>query len=62
MTSGLDLDHPNFPSDENPSKNLKGIAQKLSKGLAAKLDNIYGMKQEKGRWVYKTIDELKAGF
>ncbi|MBN2739108.1 MAG: UTP--glucose-1-phosphate uridylyltransferase [Spirochaetales bacterium] len=60
MTSGIGLDNPAFPTDPDPAKDLKGIAKKLSKGLADKLQTIYGMKHKNRQWVYKSVDELKA--
>lgn len=59
MTSGIGLDHPAYPTDPDPEKDLKTMAVKLNRGLQAKLSGIYGMKQTGGRWVPKTVAELK---
>jgi UDP-N-acetylglucosamine pyrophosphorylase len=58
MTSGIKLDDPNYPSSEDPSSDLKGIAEKLHGGLTEKLQTVYGMKREGGRWVPKSAQEL----
>ena len=60
MTSGIGLDHPDFPTDENPVKDLKRIANQLHDGLSALLKDAYGMKLDGKRWVPKSVDELKA--
>jgi hypothetical protein len=58
MTSGIKLDDPNYPSSEDPSSDLKGIAEKLHDGLTEKLHTVYGMKREGDRWVPKSAREL----
>jgi UDP-N-acetylglucosamine pyrophosphorylase len=58
MTSGIKLDDPNYPSSEDPSSDLKGIAAKLHGGLTEKLQTVYGMKRAGGRWVPKSAHEL----
>jgi UDP-N-acetylglucosamine pyrophosphorylase len=59
MTSGIGLDNPAYPKDPDPEKDLKTMAIKLNQGLQAKLSGVFGMKQTGGRWVPKTIAELK---
>jgi UTP--glucose-1-phosphate uridylyltransferase len=60
MTSGIGLDHPDFPTDESEEKDLKRTATQLHEGLIAILEGTYGMKLENNRWVPKTIDEIKS--
>ncbi|MBN2526500.1 MAG: UTP--glucose-1-phosphate uridylyltransferase [Deltaproteobacteria bacterium] len=60
MTSGIGLDHPDFPTDENEEKDLKRIANNLHNGLSRLLTDAYGMKKDGQRWVPKSVDELKA--
>ncbi|MBN2716475.1 MAG: UTP--glucose-1-phosphate uridylyltransferase [Deltaproteobacteria bacterium] len=60
MTSGIGLDHPDFPTDTDPTKDLKRIAHQLHDGLTALLTTAYGMKQVNGRWIPKSVDELKS--
>jgi UDP-N-acetylglucosamine pyrophosphorylase len=62
MTSGIGLDDLTYPTDPNPEKDLKNLAQKLNNGLQAKLSAVYGMKQAGGHWIPKTVDELKQEF
>lgn len=42
MTNGVHLDEPDFPTDENPEKDLKGTAKKLNAGLGQLLTEVYG--------------------
>lgn len=60
MTSGVGLSHPDFPTDENPEKDLKLVAQNLHNGLANLLRTTYGMKLLNDRWVPKSVEELKS--
>lgn len=60
MTSGIGLDHPDFPTDENEEKDLKRIANFLHHGLTDLLQTAYGMKLDGNRWVAKSVEELKA--
>jgi UTP--glucose-1-phosphate uridylyltransferase len=62
MTSGIGLDNPSFPSNPDPEKDLKGIADKLHKGLVNKLKNTYGMKKNGNRWVPMTAAEVRELF
>ncbi len=60
MTSGISLDHPDYPRSADPSKDLLGTAQKLNAGLHWNLEHSYGMKRSGDRWVPKSIDELQS--
>ena len=60
MTSGVGLDRPDFPTDENPEKDLKLVAQNLHNGLINLLGTTYGMKLLNDRWVPKPVEELKS--
>lgn len=53
MTSGIKLDDPSYPSSENESEDLKGIAVKLSRGLEKKLMTVYGLELVNGKWIPK---------
>lgn len=59
MTSGIGLEDSEYPSSKNPSEDLRGTAEKLHKGLEDNLNSVYGMKRENGKWVPKSIEELK---
>ncbi len=50
MTSGINLDDSLYPTSEDESKDLKGIAEKLHKGLEKKLKTIYGLELINGQW------------
>ncbi len=41
MTNAVYLDHPEFPSDPDPSRDLKGTAEKLHTGLKGLLTDVY---------------------
>jgi UDP-N-acetylglucosamine pyrophosphorylase len=56
MASGLDLNHPDFPEQFNK------IAGSMSKSLRQKMNSDFGMKQINGKWVPKSVDELKSEF
>lgn len=58
MTSGIKLESPLYPRSEKESEDLKGVAVKLSRGLAKKLRNDYGLKLENRRWVPIPAEEL----
>ena len=62
LTSGIGLNNPDFPSDPDPSKDIKRIAENLNSGLIKKLSLNYGMKLEKNRWIPKSVSEIVAGF
>ena len=59
MTSGLEFDHPDFPSSRNPKHDLRGIAGRLYSGLSKKLSRDYGMRLYNGRWKPLSIGNLK---
>lgn len=59
MTSGVGLDDPRYPEDRDPSKNLKAVATRLHRGLASRLESVYGMILDGKRWRPKSIDELR---
>ncbi|MBN1698470.1 MAG: UTP--glucose-1-phosphate uridylyltransferase [Spirochaetales bacterium] len=61
MTSGVGMGHPDYPEDEEPSKDLKSIAGRLNRGLHRLLENAYGLKKEGMRWVPASIEEIKSG-
>jgi UTP--glucose-1-phosphate uridylyltransferase len=60
MTSGLKLEHKDFPTDDNPTRDLKRIARRLHEGLVRKLNTVYGLKLHNNRWEPKTVEEIKA--
>jgi hypothetical protein len=60
MTSGVKLDDPAYPTDENPASDLRGTAQRLHAGLERKLTTVYGMRREGDRWVPKSVSELRG--
>ena len=51
MTSGVGLADPRFPRDEDPARDLYGVAQQLHQGLTTLLTSTYGMKNLDGNWV-----------
>lgn len=55
MTSGIKLDDPDYPSDDDPSKDLRGTAERLHAGLEQKLSDEYGLQLKGGRWVPKSV-------
>lgn len=59
MTSGVGLDDPRYPEDRDPSKDLKGVAVRLHAGLVSRLEEVYGMILEGGRWRPKSYEELR---
>ncbi|MDC7124500.1 MAG: UTP--glucose-1-phosphate uridylyltransferase [Spirochaetales bacterium] len=59
MTSGLLIEHSEFPEHENPEHDFKTTAQKLYAGLKKNLNEIYGMKEENNKWQPLNIDDLK---
>ena len=58
LANGLCLDHPDFPRDSDPAKDLHGVGMKLNKGLEKLFREEYGLQLEGSRWVPKEIDEL----
>lgn len=59
MTSGISLDHPDYPHSADPAKDLLGTARQLNAGLHWNLEHSYGMKLSGDRWVPKSVDELR---
>ncbi|MGE5557533.1 MAG: UTP--glucose-1-phosphate uridylyltransferase [Bacillota bacterium] len=60
MTSGIGLENPDYPTDNDREKDLKAAALKLSAGLKNKLRTVYGMKFDGRRWTPKSVEELRA--
>ncbi|MFN2311229.1 MAG: UTP--glucose-1-phosphate uridylyltransferase [Spirochaetia bacterium] len=60
MTSGISLDHPDYPRSSDPAKDLLGTARQLNAGLHWNLEHSYGMKRSGDRWVPKSVDELRS--
>jgi UTP--glucose-1-phosphate uridylyltransferase len=60
MTSGLKLEHINFPTNDDPARDLKRIAHRLNEGLIKKLNTVYGMKLTNNLWVPKSINEIRS--
>ena len=52
MGSFLEMENPRFPKD------LRGIAESLSRGMKEKLENDYGMELRKGRWEPKPLEDI----
>ena len=59
MTSGVGLDDPRYPTNADPEKDFRSIAEKLHTGLRDRLENVYGMKFKEDHWTPKTVEELK---
>lgn len=59
MASGIGLDDPRFPREEDPKKDLKYTASRLHDGLKQKLFTVYGMKKVGRRWEPKSVKELE---
>lgn len=59
MASGVGLNDPRFPQAKDPAQDLKKTAAKLHTGLKKKLATVYGLKNVGGRWIPKTVSELK---
>jgi UDP-N-acetylglucosamine pyrophosphorylase len=60
MTSGIKLDSDGYPTSNSPESDLKGTAEKLHKGLVAKLENEYQMRLQDGVWAPVPAAEIKA--
>ncbi|MBN1309391.1 MAG: UTP--glucose-1-phosphate uridylyltransferase [Chitinispirillaceae bacterium] len=58
MASGLKLDHPDYPHDPVPKKNMHAIAQKLASGLAGQLSTACGLAKQGKVWVPKSSAEI----
>ncbi len=61
MTSGLSVDHPDYPRSDDPSGDLQNLAKQLNSGLEKKLRTVYGMEKIGERWLPKKPDEI-SGF
>ena len=60
MTSGLMINHDDYPEDEDPSKNFRFTAEQLFDGLKSNLREVYGMRETDDGWQALSTDELKA--
>ena len=58
MTSGVGLAEPGFPREEDPARDLYGVAQRLHQGLTALLTSTYGMKVFEGNWIPRGLRDL----
>ena len=59
LANGIALDHPEFPRDPDPAKDLKTIGLKLNRGLEKLFDQEYGLKLEGNKWKPKSAAELR---
>jgi len=59
LANGLNLEHPQFPSDPDPAKDLQTVGRKLNRGLEKLFLEEYGMRQEGKRWIPKGYEELR---
>ena len=62
MASGIGLEHPDYPTSDDPKTDFKAIAIQLNKGLENRLKTVYGMKKSGSRWIPLTPEELIAEF
>ncbi|MFW5995257.1 MAG: UTP--glucose-1-phosphate uridylyltransferase [Spirochaetia bacterium] len=60
MTSGLELENPDYPTDPDRSKDLKHTAEKLSSGLYRALERYYGFRTGEGEPRPLSVGELEA--
>ncbi len=58
MTSGLELDNPDYPTDSDPTRDLLGTAKQLHKGLRSALERDYGFCIRQGRPQQLPVDKL----
>jgi hypothetical protein len=58
MASGIGLEDPRYPTDVDPTKDLKRVAFRLHDGLKRKLSSAYGMKLDGGRWIPLNTQEI----
>ncbi len=61
MTSGVALDSPGYPSDPDPSKDLRGTAERLHRGLIEALEGEYGFRIRGDRFEPIPAAELTYG-
>jgi len=59
MTSGIKLEHPEYPTHQKSELDVKHLAERLHNGLKKLLLSRYGMKKERGRWIPCSVNELK---
>ena len=50
LTSGIALDHPDFPRHTDPAQDLWSQGRQLNEGLKQKLKGTFGMELRKGQW------------
>jgi UTP--glucose-1-phosphate uridylyltransferase len=58
MASGVGLADRGYPEDPDPECDLRGIAKKLSAGLARQLSTTYGLELINGRWSPRSAAEV----
>lgn len=58
LTSGIALDHPEFPRHKDPSKDLFTLGRQLNRGLMRKLTGEFGMELKGQRWEPVEIEKL----
>jgi UTP--glucose-1-phosphate uridylyltransferase len=59
LANGLNLEHPQFPNDPDPAKDLQTVGRKLNRGLEKLFLEEYGLRQEGKRWIPKGFEELQ---
>jgi len=59
ITSGGGLENPDYPTSDDPARDLRGAAMKLHEGLVHKLAHEYGMELRENRWVPTPAAVLK---
>jgi UTP--glucose-1-phosphate uridylyltransferase len=58
LTSGTGLESPLFPDRKAGSTTLRSLGTSLHRGLEERLRKDYGLKEESGQWVPKSVEEL----
>ncbi len=59
LANGIALDHPDFPRNPDPAKDIYTIGRKLQTGLEKLFREEYGLKREGTKWKPKSVEELK---
>ncbi len=59
LANGIALDHPDFPRDPDPARDIYTIGKKLQAGLEKLFREEYGLKLEGTKWQPKSVKELK---
>ncbi len=59
LANGLHLEHPQFPGDPDPAKDLQTVGRKLNRGLEKLFLEEYGLRQEGKQWIPKSFEELQ---